>query len=90
MSTEPVDLAAVRALHHNWLNGDADESDEAADKLHLLVPAMADEIEKLRGIVMRVERFMIEAGRDDPRFDDERVELYREVRRVNKEVPDAT
>jgi len=43
-----TDLAEVRRLHNDWLNGDADESDAAADKLHSLVPEMADEIERLR------------------------------------------
>ncbi len=84
---EPIDIDEVRKLCRDWLQGEADESDCASDKLHSIVPQMADEIEALRHLLKRCEP-VLDSAKHESHMDED-CQLLRDVRRAIKETSDA-
>ncbi len=102
---EPTDIAAVRKLCERIVFTD-DEALERAAAMYPFFSAMSDEIEarrkqldeletkwtdeieRLRGLLKRCEPVLDAAQHGS--YLDEDCDLLEEVRRVNKETPDAT
>ena len=84
-----VDLAEVRKLYESCRPNQTVDA-YSAMKLAKMVPQMVDEIEAYRDLLDRVEIEMQDRQYHNEDCGCRWCELYREVCRVNQEMPDAT